>query len=240
MGEFLVDDYRKVETVSSALDTDATEPTAFDDGVDGTGDDAVVVLPWWQNPFNLVAVIVAVAVLAGGFGWVVGNNSAIADPNATDVGFLQDMRVHHEQAVQMSFIYLNDDDVDVNLATIAREIVVGQNMEIGRMIQLLRDYGKPEVNETDLSMGWMGEPVATDRMPGLATDDDLQALAAATGHEADVMFVQLMTAHHQGGIHMAEHAAEHAATAEVRLMGEQMASGQREEIDEMARLDLGS
>ena len=39
---------------------------------------------------------------------------------------------------------------------------------------------------------------------------------------------------------LAEHAAEHAATAEVRLMGEQMASGQREEIDEMARLDLGS
>lgn len=239
MNQFLVDDYRKVETVSTAVDDGAAEPIELDNG-DGSGDDEIMVLPWWQNPFNLVALIIAVAVLGGGLGYLIGNNSAIPDPNATDVGFLQDMRVHHEQAVQMSFIYLNDDDVDVNLATIAREIVVGQNMEIGRMIQLLRDYGKPEVNETDLSMSWMGEPVATDRMPGLATQDDLQSLADASGHAADVMFVQLMTAHHQGGIHMADHAAEHAGTAEVRLMAEQMASGQREEIDEMARLDLGS
>lgn len=238
MNQFLVDDYRKVETVSTAVDDPTSEPTGLD-GADDANDE-VTVLPWWQNPFNLVALIIAVAVLGGGFGYLVGNNSAIPDPNATDVGFLQDMRVHHEQAVQMSFIYLADDDIDGNLATIAREIVVGQNMEIGRMIQLLRDYGKPEVNETDLSMGWMGMPVATDRMPGLATQDDLQSLADATGTEADVMFVQLMTAHHQGGIDMAEHAAEHAGTAEVRLMAEQMASGQQEEIIEMGRLDIGA
>jgi uncharacterized protein (DUF305 family) len=232
MEQFLVDDYRKVATVSTgAIDTDEDQAHA--------DDDVVVVLPWWHNPFNLVALIVAVGVLAAGFGYLVGNNTAIADPNATDVGFLQDMRVHHEQAVQMSFIYLADPDVDPNLSTIAREIVVGQNMEIGRMIQLLRDYGKPEVNETDLSMAWMSEPVATDRMPGLATQDDLQALAAATGLDADVTFVQLMTAHHQGGIHMAEYAAEHAATAEVRLMADQMAGGQQEEIDEMARMNIG-
>lgn len=231
MGQFLVDDYRKVETLSTALDDDTAGDTSLDEHV--------TVLPWWHNPFNLVAVVVAVAVLAGGFGYLVGNNSAIADPNATDVGFLQDMRVHHEQAIQMSFIYLADPDIDPNLATIAREILVGQNMEIGRMIQLLRDYGKPEVNDTDLSMGWMGEPVTVDRMPGLATEDDLQALAAATGVEADVTFRQLMTAHHEGGIHMAEHAAEHAATSEVQLMAAQMADAQADEILEMARMDIG-
>jgi uncharacterized protein (DUF305 family) len=82
----------------------------------------------------------------------------------------------------------------------------------------------------------MGEAVPLDRMPGLATQDDLQALADATGDRANELFVQLMSAHHQGGIHMAEHAAMHAATAEVRLMATQMASQQAEEIAEMTRL----
>jgi uncharacterized protein (DUF305 family) len=199
-------------------------------------DDDVEVLPWWQNPVNLVAIVVAVALLAGALGLVIGNNRAVPDATPVDVGFLQDMRVHHEQAVQISFIYLADPDIDGNLNTIAHEIVVGQNMEIGRMIQLLRDFGKPEVNDNDLAMAWMNEPTDIDRMPGLATQDDLRALADAQGAEADRIFVQLMTAHHQGGIHMAQYATTAAGTPEVRLMARQMASSQAEEITEMARL----
>ena len=118
------------------------------------------VLPWYHSALNLVALVAAVAVLAAGIGWVVGNNRALPDPDATDIGFLQDMRYHHEQAVQMALLYLDDPDRDANLTTIAREIVVGQNIEIGRFIQLLRDWGESEVNETDLAMAWMNEPIA--------------------------------------------------------------------------------
>jgi uncharacterized protein (DUF305 family) len=136
----------------------------------------------------------------------------------------------------MGLIYLNTDGTDPALRTIAREIVVGQNIEIGRMIQLLRDFGKSEVNETDIAMTWMGEPIAVDRMPGLATDDDLIALSSAQGAEADAMFVKLMSAHHEGGIHMADMAASMAGTDEVKLMAKQIAGSQREEIVEMAQL----
>jgi uncharacterized protein (DUF305 family) len=73
-------------------------------------------------------------------------------------------------------------------------------------------------------------------MPGLATQDDIDALVDASGADADRIFVQLMSAHHEGGIHMADFAAEHAGTAEVRLMAEQMAGSQREEIVEMRNL----
>lgn len=199
-------------------------------------DDDIEVLPWWRNPVNLVAIVVAVAVLAGALGIVIGHNRAIPDANRVDVGFLQDMRVHHEQAVQMSLIFLNDPGTDADLQTIAREILVGQNMEIGRMIQLLRDDGKPEVNDSDLAMAWMDEPVAVDHMPGLATKDNLASLSAAEGADANRIFVQLMTAHHQGGIHMAKYAAEHAGTSEVRLMAQQMAASQSEEIVELGNL----
>lgn len=221
-------------------DTTNGEITGRDTGDTGDTGENVEVLPWYRNPVNLVVLLVCSALLAAAAGWVVGNNTALPDPNATDVGFLQDMRVHHEQAVQMSLIYLDglatDDGIDGNLGIVAREIVVGQNIEIGRMIQLLRDFGESEVNETDLAMTWMGEPVPLDRMPGLATLSDLETLAASTGAERDRVFVQLMTAHHEGGVHMAEHAAMHASTDEVRRMARQMAETQTEEIAEMARL----
>ena len=194
------------------------------------------VLPWYHSALNLVALVAAVAVLAAGIGWVVGNNRALPDPDATDIGFLQDMRYHHEQAVQMALLYLDDPDRDANLTTIAREIVVGQNIEIGRFIQLLRDWGESEVNETDLAMAWMNEPVALDRMPGMATEDDLLALARAEGADADQLFVTLMNAHHLGGVHMAEWARDHAATEEVRLMAIPIVKVQREEVTELARL----
>ncbi len=205
------------------------DPTAADEPV-------AEVLPWWHSPLNLALVLLTTAVLAGGIGFVVGNNRALPDPGPTDIGFLQDMRVHHEQAVQMSLIYLDRPDTAPTLQTTAREILVGQNMEIGRMIQLLRGFGASEVNETDVAMAWMGEPVALDRMPGLATDDDIDALRRAVGPDADDVFVALMTAHHQGGVHMAEHAAEHAAVDEVRRMARSMAVAQTEEIEEMATL----
>ena len=125
----------------------------------------------------------------------------------------------------------------------AREAGRGKGPRLGLVVaagSILRGhaggFGESEVNETDLGMTWMGDPVALDRMPGMATETDLQALAAATGDEANALFVQLMSAHHQGGIHMAEHAATHAATDEVRLMATQMASSQAEEIGEMDRL----
>jgi uncharacterized protein (DUF305 family) len=203
------------------------EPTDHDVDTD--------VLPWWMNPVNLVVIVIAIAVLAAAGGFVVGNNRALPDPNTTDVGFLQDMRFHHEQAVQMGFIFLELDDTDPMLRVIAREIVNGQGVEIGRMAQLLIGFGESPVNTSGLAMSWMDEPMELERMPGLATEADLVALQNSSGAAADQAFVDLMIAHHEGGIHMAEHAVEHAATADVRSMAQQMIDGQTGEIREMRR-----
>jgi len=82
-------------------------------------------------------------------------------------------------------------------------------------------------------MGWMGAPVPIDRMPGLATDADLQNLRLATGSAADQLFVKLMITHHEGGIHMAEYAAAHANASEVKAMAASMVTGQQSEIVEL-------
>jgi uncharacterized protein (DUF305 family) len=218
------------------LDHQGADPAGPADSRHGVDDSAIAVLPWWRSPVNLASIAIALVILAAGFGYVVGNNRAIDDPNAVDVGYLQDMRFHHEQAVQMSLIYLDKAQQDTDLALMAVDTVISQNIEIGRMIQLLREFGQPEINETDLAMAWMNEPLPLERMPGLATDDDIIALLEADGARAHEIFVRLMTAHHQGGIHMSDHAAEHASTAEVRLMASKIAAGQRDELAEMSRM----
>jgi uncharacterized protein (DUF305 family) len=198
--------------------------------------DEIETRPWWQSKLNLVVLAVAIAVLCGALGWVVGNNRALPDPNAVDTGFLQDMRAHHEQAVLLGLYYLELQDTNADLRVIAREVVFGQGIEIGRMIQLLRQFGKPETNESDVAMTWMNEPTPGDRMPGLASDADIDKLLASSGTEADQLFVALMTAHHQGGIHMAQYALDHANVIEVRRFAFAMISGQTGEIDEMRAL----
>ncbi|MET0146057.1 MAG: DUF305 domain-containing protein [Ilumatobacteraceae bacterium] len=205
------------------------------DGPDGPDDD-VIVLSWWQRPINVVALLVATALIAGMATWLVVDANAGEKTSAVDVGFLQDMRVHHEQAVDMAFRYLQLPDTDPALRTVARSIVFGQGIDIGRMIQLLRDMGAPEAAETDEAMAWMGMPTTQADMPGMATEDQLAELSAASGATADQLFAQLMVAHHEGGAHMAEVAADEAANPKVRSMAESMVEGQRGEIAELQRL----
>jgi uncharacterized protein (DUF305 family) len=75
-----------------------------------------------------------------------------------------------------------------------------------------------------------------DRMPGMATEEQLDEFGASRGAAADRMFVDLMTAHHQGGIHMADFAATEADNEEVRAMADSMATSQVEEIAELQGL----
>lgn len=218
----------------------------------GDGDDALV-LPWWQRPFNIGVLVVTAALLAGMVGWLIGDSGAQPKHGNVEAGFLQDMREHHQQAVEMSWIYRGKPNTNPGLQEVARTIIIGQNIEIGRMIQMLRDFGEPEYREGGTPMDWMaGEGGHTDhdgtmppmgdpddpftQMPGMATEEQLDALNAATGRAADELFVELMTAHHQGGVEMARYAADHADNAEVVAMAEGIVHAQQGEIVEMENL----
>ena len=87
----------------------------------------------------------------------------------------------------------------------------------------------------------MQAAVPIGRMPGLASDAEMELMETRTGRDADALFVALMHDHHRGGIHMARYAAEHASTDFVRDLADRMAAAQSLEIDEMrfARDRLG-
>ncbi|MGA1649272.1 MAG: hypothetical protein ACO39Y_07705, partial [Ilumatobacteraceae bacterium] len=73
--------------------------TSLDEISSDNDRDEVLVLPWWQNPLNFIALGLASLILGVGIGYFVGNRNASVSYNAADVGFLQDMRYHPEQAV---------------------------------------------------------------------------------------------------------------------------------------------
>ncbi|MBA3605539.1 MAG: DUF305 domain-containing protein [Acidimicrobiia bacterium] len=203
---------------------------------DDAGEDDVVVLSWWQHPVNVIALAVTSALVAEMIGWLLA--SVAAEPGGGDGrhGVLQDMRVHHEQAVQMGSIFLDRADTDPGLHDVARGIVFGQGIEIGRMIQLLRDLDAPEAAEGDVAMAWMGMTTTHAEMAGMTTEAELDELVAASGADADERFVRLMIAHHRGAVTMAEFAADRAGSAEVRAMAAGMATRQADEIAELEQL----
>jgi uncharacterized protein (DUF305 family) len=145
------------------------------------------------------------------------------------------MRYHHDQATQMSLTYLEKPAAgqDPNLRTIASEILLGQQLEAGAMVQLLHDYGQPDSNETGTAMSWMSMPLPVAQMPGMATPEDIAALKAATGKDADRQFATLMITHHLGGIHMAEFAAAHASEHDVRVLAQSDIASQQSDVNEL-------
>ncbi len=196
-------------------------------------DDDELTLPWWFSWWRvaLLAAGVTIALIATG-GLIMraqqpGNDSP-------DAGFLRDMRDHHDQAVFMAMTFRDQLGIDATLRTMATEIALGQSFETGQMVELLRGMHAEEENSTGTAMTWMGMNVPTDQMPGMATADQLTALAGSEGAAADKLFVQLMNAHHEGGIHMADSAVRLANSSRIRELAQHMADNQRSEITELS------
>lgn len=217
--------------MSDRPDLTSNEPSTLDTDVD------ITVRPWWQNPLNFIALGLSMLILGAGIGYYVGDSAARPDHSSVDEGFLQDMRYHHDQAVDMALHYLTKTrDPHPRLLLFAEEILLTQQIETGRMIQFLRSFKASEVNDTGMAMGWMGHSMPIDEMDGLATQEQLDEFARATGDEASRIFATLMIEHHLGGIHMAEYAAENAANEDVRKMARSMITGQKLEVEAMTEV----
>jgi uncharacterized protein (DUF305 family) len=123
-------------------------------------------------------------------------------PTAVDVGFCTDMTAHHVQALAMCQRVLGRDTGDPVQAA-ASEVLQNQAIEVGMMRAWLTDWGQSAASP-ELSMGWMdvndgaGMPLAM--MPGLASDDEMRGLSQASGRGQGRKWVELMRAHHVGGV----------------------------------------
>jgi uncharacterized protein (DUF305 family) len=158
--------------------------------------------------------------------------------NANDIGFAQDMSTHHQQAITMADMVAEDAAPEIR--ALAEQIRFTQLREIGQMTGWLQLADAPVVSAHP--MAWMMPepdhqmPAGNMAMPGLASQADLTRLQRATGKANEILFLQLMTRHHQGGIDMAAFAVRHTSTAAVHQTALAMIEEQSQELMVMATL----
>lgn len=168
---------------------------------------------------------------------------------SADAGFARDMAVHHQQAVEMSFI-VRDRTKDEPVRTLAYDIANTQANQRGMLLGWLDMWGLPKVVADEPPMSWMGAGGAAHGMaghsmggavtkpgalmPGMATKEELAQLGSAEGRDAEVLFLRLMTDHHKGGVAMAQGCADACGNPAERALAQGMVDAQQAEMQLMA------
>lgn len=191
-----------------------------------------------------LSVLLAVLSLVAGLvlGWALFGRGGYPLDGSAEAGFARDMQAHHGQAVQMSLLVAERTE-DPAMRTFANDIATSQQHQSGQMFAWLQLWGlSPTASQPP--MAWMGSDHhgATSAsgqsvpMPGMASAEDLARLTAARGVEADRIFLTLMTAHHKGGVEMADAVLARSDRSEVVTLARAMKSAQSSEISTMQQM----
>lgn len=133
----------------------------------------------------------------------IANNSYSRD----DVQFMQDMIPHHNQAVQMAALVAGRTNTD-ELISIAGRINASQLDEINFMNDWLKARGEAVPNPTAHHGMQMSHEMA-----GMASPEQMAALAAAKSTDFDRLFLELMITHHKGAVTMVNDLLGHSGSA---------------------------
>lgn len=209
-----------------------------------------------------VAVLLLAVGAVVGAAWQSRDEADVPAMTAVDVGFAQDMSVHHDQAILLSSTVAGRPGVGQEIVGLAHRIVTAQTAENATLRGWLTWFGKPLTSSGP--MAWMSgahddtgmgsghghgtrhtvttpAPSATadpgPAMAGMASTDDISRLAGLTGRDAEVWFLQLMIRHHRGGLLMAKAAYNSDDVSEtVKRTAYEMMTDQGEEISLMTML----
>jgi uncharacterized protein (DUF305 family) len=133
-----------------------------------------------------------------------------------EVRFMQGMIDHHAMAVEMAEICLQK-AIDEELRSLCEQIIASQSQEISLMQSWLSDwYGityEPQMKPGDMKM--------------------LERLAALSGSEFEIAFLEDMIRHHQKAIHEAEQCVEKAYHSELVALCQNIIAAQAAEIQQM-------
>jgi len=174
---------------------------------------------------------------------------------------MTDMIAHHAQALIMSRL-APENGANRTVQTLAARIINAQQGEIETMQKWLADRGQhvPLVHIDGLNLmihmennnldhadhsenGHHGMHTHHDMshhhdMPGMLTQEQLEELAAATGHEFDRKFLEFMIEHHLGAVVMVEELFSHDGAAQDREAFELASGIKAEQVTEIARMRL--
>ena len=182
-----------------------------------------------------------VVVLSVGVGMLIASRLGTPRDDSAEAGFARDMATHHAQAVDMSFV-VRDKSSDHALRTLASDIIVTQSTQRGVFMGWLQEWGLSQAS-TQPRMAWMPghshmapATAGTVLMHGMASVAELQRLDSANGVDAEILYLQLMIRHHEGGIVMARALIPLTDRRELVQMAKSIEDTQRAEIAEMKKL----
>jgi len=145
--------------------------------------------------------------------------------NDQDVMFAQMMLPHHEQAVEMSDMFIaKGDSVNSDVLALAETIKDEQGPEIDQLSHWLDDWGQDTSASMDHSMA------------GMMSESDMTALDDAEGAEASRLFLEQMAEHHKGAVGMAQQEVDGGENPDAVEMAKNIVESQTAQIDQMNAL----
>jgi uncharacterized protein (DUF305 family) len=155
-------------------------------------------------------------------------------PKAADVTFMQDMIVHHAQAIVMVDL-VKDQLTDTQVRSLSARIADEQRPEIDAMARWLEAKGQqvpPQAKNPQFGVNDSHHA----GMPGMATKAQLTELAKARGTAADQLWLRLMIAHHEGALRMVLDQHRDGLDEVVTQMGDEIHVTQSVQIGQMREM----
>ncbi|GAA3512421.1 DUF305 domain-containing protein [Georgenia daeguensis] len=151
--------------------------------------------------------------------------------NAADTEFAQMMIVHHEGAIEMADLAVEKADSE-DVRSLAEGISAAQGPEIEEMTSWLEAWGE----ETSPMGGMEGMDHGGMEMEGMSQEEAMQHLEGLSGTEFDRSFLEMMIAHHQGAVTMAQTELEEGENPQALELAEKIIADQEAEISEMEQM----
>ena len=153
-----------------------------------------------------------------------------------DVRYMQGMIHHHHQAVQMAAL-VRERTTRQELLDVAERINASQADEIKFMQTWLRERGQAAPDPA--AAHGAHDHAGMVEMAGMATPEQMAALAAARGPEFERLFLERMITHHEGAITMTEKLLKQPGSAYEPVLENfttEVTTEQRAEINRMSGL----
>lgn len=173
------------------------------------------------------------------------STSAVGAFNEADVAFAQAMIPHHQQALEMAQL-ADGRAEDAGIKKIVADVEKAQDPEIRTMRSWLKAWGKPEAPEAPEASGGSGGhgghggggegSDGGQAMAGMMSEQDMKDLAALRGKAFDRKFAELMIAHHEGAVEMAEAERKNGRDATARKLADDVVRTQSAEIAELKKI----
>lgn len=158
-----------------------------------------------------------------------GSAQAERNHNDADTTFAQAMIVHHEGAIEMANLAVRKAESQ-EVRDLAENIAAAQGPEIEMMTNWLESWG-----EDTTPMPGMEDHGGMD-MDGMSQQEAMNELEDLSGADFDRRFLELMIAHHEGAVAMAEDQLVDGRNPEALQLAGKIIDDQQAEIAEMRRM----